>query len=48
MGRYEGNRLFGIRYDIIRYLFTAISFPHRVFVGKYEENRLFGIRYDMM
>jgi len=32
-----------LEYDTIRYLFTAIGFPHRVFIGKYEGNRLCGI-----
>jgi len=31
----------------IRYLFTAIGFPRRVFVGKYERNRLLWIWYDI-
>ena len=47
IGKYEGNRLLGVRYDKTRYLFTAISLPYWVFVEIYEGNSLFGIRYDV-
>jgi hypothetical protein len=30
------NEVDSLDYEMIRYLFTAVGFPYRIFVGKYE------------